>query len=99
MLLLFTLSACISHHHRIDGDHMILILRYPDAKKVVLFCSLDGYKPRVAKKVSNDWETEMPSGETFRYFYQVDDKPFLPHCSMREKDDFGFENCIYDPHL
>ena len=40
----------------------------------------------------------MPAGETFRYFYRVDDTPFVPDCPMKEKDDFGFENCIYDPH-
>jgi len=99
VLLFFALSACISHHHRIDGNHVILTLRYPDAKKVVLFCSLDGFKPRVAKKVSDNWESDLPAGETLRYFYRVDDTPFLPDCSMKEKDDFGFENCIYDPHL
>ena len=97
MLLLFVLSACISHHHRIDGDHVILTLRHPDAKNVVLFCSLDGFKPRAAKKVSNSWVSKLPVGDTFRYFYQIDDKPFVPDCPMKEKDDFGSENCVFDP--
>jgi hypothetical protein len=99
VLLFFGLSACISHHYRIDGDRMIMVLKYPDAKKVVLFCSFDGFKPRAANKVSSKWESIVPAGETFRYFYQVDDQPFVPECAMKEKDDFGFENCIYDPHL
>lgn len=99
MLILFAFSACISHHYRMDGDRMILSLRYPDAKKVVLFCSLDGFKPIVAQKVSNNWESEVPAGKPFKYFYRVDDTLFLPNCLMREKDDFGFENCIYDPLL
>lgn len=99
ILLTFAFSACISHHYRIDGDRMILTLRYPDAHNVVLFCSLDGFKPKVATTVSNNWEFEVPAGETFRYFYRVDDTLFVPDCPMKEKDDFGFENCIYDPLL
>ena len=99
LLLLFAFSACKSHYYRIDGDHMILTLRYPDAKNVVFFCSLDGFRPMVTKKVSNSWEAEVPAGEIFRYFYRVDDSPFVPDCPMKEKDEFGFENCIYDPHL
>lgn len=99
ILLIFTFSACKSHHYRIDGDHMVLTLRYPDANNVVLFCSLDGFKPRPAKKVSNNWESEIPAGKTFKYFYLIDDTPFSPDCPMKEKDDFGFENCIYEPHL
>ena len=99
MLLFFTFSACISHHYRADGEHTVLTLRYPGAKNVVLFCSFDGFKPRMAKKVSNFWESEVPAGEMFRYFYRVDDTLFVPDCPMKEKDDFGFENCIYAPLL
>jgi len=99
ILFLFVFSACISHHYRIDGDHMTLILRYPDAKNVVLFCSLDGFKSRPAKKVSNYWESKVPAGKPFRYFYRVDDTTFVPDCLMTEKDDFGFKNCIYIPRL
>jgi hypothetical protein len=99
IVLIFAFSACKSHHHRIDGNHLILTLRHPDAKKVVLFCSLDGFEPRDVKKDSYNWVSELPADETFRYFYQVDGKPFVPNCPLREKDDFGLENCIYDPHL
>jgi len=98
-LLFFALSACISHRYRIDGDHIILTLRYPDAENVVLFCSIDGFKPRPAKNISNNWESEVPAGESFRYFYRVDETTFVPDCLMKEKDDFGFENCIYTPRL
>jgi len=99
MLLLFSSSACVSHHHRLAGDQVILTLKYPDAEKVVLFCSIDGFKPRQATLVSKSWESEVPAGATFRYFYRVDDTVFIPDCLMKEKDDFGFENCIYDPNL
>ena len=31
--------------------------------------------------------------------YLVDGKPFLPSCTMKERDDFGSENCIFEPKL
>lgn len=99
ILCLFAFCACGTHHYQISGNDMVLVLRKPDTKKVVMFCSLDGFKPRKAKKVSGNWELEMPANEAFRYFYMVDDEPYLPDCPMKEKDDFGFENCIYDPLL
>ena len=99
ILLACTFCACNPHHHRMDGEHVILVLRHPDAEQVVLFCSLDGFKPRVAEKVFNYWESVVPAGETFRYFYRIDDAPFVPDCPMKEKDDFGLENCVYDPLL
>jgi len=35
----------------------------------------------------------------FKYFYMIDDKMFVPECSMNEKDDFGSVNCVYIPLL
>ena len=99
LLALFAIYACKSHHYRIEGDRMLLILRLTDADKVVLFCSFDGFEPRTVNKNSNNWEAEVPAGKTFRYFYRVDDVLFVPDCPLKEKDDLGFENCIYDPGL
>ena len=93
------LSGCGTHYYRIDGDDMILILRKPAAKQVVLACSLDGFKSRSAKKVAGRWEVRLPAGEAFNYFYRVDDVLFLPDCPMQEDDDFGSKNCIFDPQL
>ena len=99
MLVFLSFSACRSHHFRTEEDHVVLILKSKDARNVVLFCSLDGFKPRAAKNVSGNWESAVQADETFRYFYRVDGTLFVPDCPMKEKDDFGFENCIYDPHL
>lgn len=99
ILLCLAFSACRSHHYRTEEDHVMLILKYQGARKVVLFCSLDGFKPKSAKNVSGNWESAVQAGEIFRYFYRVDGILFVPDCPMKEKDDFGFENCIYDPHL
>ena len=92
-------TGCGAHYYRIDGNEMILILSTPEAKSVVLACSLDGFKPRSAKKVTGHWEVRLPANEVFRYYYRVDGDLFLPDCPMKENDDFGSENCIFDPRL
>lgn len=97
--LLCAVSACKAHQYRIQGDHLLLTLRHPDAESVVLFCSFDGFEPRTVKNKSGHWEAEVPAGMTFRYFYRVNDTVFVPDCLLKEKDDLGFENCIYDPGL
>ena len=74
-------------------------LKKPEAKSVVLACSLDGFEPRLARNVAGRWEVTLPADEAFNYFYRVDGVPFLPDCPMKENDDFGSENCIFDPHL
>ena len=45
------------------------------------------------------WQISVPGNESFRYFYMIDGKKFLPDCLLRENDDFGGENCIYSPEL
>ncbi|MBC2710315.1 MAG: hypothetical protein HGJ94_04745 [Desulfosarcina sp.] len=93
------LSGCGAHYYWIDENDMILILKKPGAKSVVLACSLDGFKPRTAKNVSGRWEVVLPADRAFKYFYRVDGEPFLPDCPMKENDDFGSETCIFDPGL
>ena len=78
---------------------MILILRKPEATRVVLVCSLDGFMPRTANRVDGCWEVKLPARETFTYFYRVDGEPFLPDCQMMENDGFGAKNCVFDPDL
>lgn len=97
VLSLSVLTACGSHHYRVDGDHMTLILTKPEAKTVVFFCSVDGFVAHPATHLSGRWEVSVPAGEAFSYFYWVDDKLFIPDCPAKETDDFGSENCIYDP--
>ena len=99
MFLAALLSGCGSHSYRIDGNEMVLALRKPGAKSVVLACSLDGFSPRPARDVAGHWEVTLPAADAFTYFYWVDDVVFLPDCPMKEKDDFGSENCVFDPKL
>ncbi len=98
IILLLPLSACSAHHYRADGDRVTLFLRIPEAKKVVLYGSMDGFAAHPATYTSGTWEVRLPLDKPFTYFYRVNDELFLPDCPAREKDDFGSENCIFDPH-
>lgn len=100
ILVLCTLVAgCGSHYYRIDGNDMVMILRKPEARSVMLACSLDDFHPRQATNVSGCWEVTLPADEAFTYFYRVDGVAFVPDCPMKENDDFGSESCIFDPQL
>lgn len=99
ILFFFLLSACATHNYRVEGDEIVFSLKKPEAKHVELFCSHDGFNPRTAENNLGHWEVRLPVSEGFRYFYFVDDVPFIPDCSMKELDDFGSENCIFEPPL
>jgi len=90
--------GCAPHTQQIQGDNITLLLRAPQARRVVLVCSLDGFRPRAARQDrSGRWSVTLPAGAPFTYFYHVDGRPFTPDCPLKEKDDFGSQNCIFDP--
>jgi 1,4-alpha-glucan branching enzyme len=99
ILFFFLTSACATHNYRVEGDEIVFSLKKPEAKRVVLFCSHNGFKPRMAENSSGRWEVRLPASEGFSYFYMIDDAPFIPDCSMKEIDDFGSKNCIFELHL
>jgi hypothetical protein len=83
----------------VDGDTLTLLLDRPGAAQVALASSLDGFTPRPAERASRLWAVSVPAGASFRYFYLVDNQVFLPDCRLREQDDFGAWNCVYEPEL
>ncbi|BBO85300.1 hypothetical protein [Desulfosarcina ovata] len=93
------IAGCAAHDYRREGRAVTLILRKPDAHEVVLLTSLDRFSPRPAKNISGAWEVTLPATQPFRYFYRIDGVPFVPDCPLKEKDDFGSENCVFDPQL
>lgn len=97
--LVFFLSACATHFYRIQEGEVTLVLRRPEARSVMLATSLDGFHLRPASKVSDTWEVRLPAGRGFRYFYQVDGMMVVPDCTLKESDDFGSQNCIFEPQL
>jgi len=98
-LSLLIFSGCAAHYHQVHGNDLFLYLNVPNAQKVVFACSLDGYQPHATHKEDGYWVIAVPGREPFRYFYWLDDKFYLPDCRLKESDDFGSQNCVYDPHL
>ena len=99
LFLFALLSGCASHYHRTDDNGVILHLREPRTASVVLYTSLDGFRPNVAEHSGGTWVNRISVDGQFRYFYKLDGKLFTPDCRFKEKDDFGFYNCIYIPGL
>ncbi len=93
------LGACSTHFYGFDEDKVTLYLRNSQTESMVFACSLDGYESRQLKQHNGLWEISLPSDSSFRYFYIVDGEIFLPPCPLKEKDDFGAENCIFEPKL
>ena len=82
-----------------NGRALTLSLDKPEAKSVAIFCSLNGYAGQMLNQRKGIWQVTVPADKPFRYFYKVDGKTFLPVCPKKEKDDFGSENCIFEPRL
>ena len=101
LILIFMLlsSGCSTHYYRIKADILELYLNKPDAQRVVFACSLDAFEPHEANNLDGRWVVSVQRKDQFRYFYMIDGELFLPPCQLKEKDDFGSENCIFDPEL
>jgi hypothetical protein len=97
--LLWLFCGCALHYHRSDQSGVTFYLRRPDAKTVFLLSSLNGFAPRAAEHKGGRWINSLPDGREFRYFYLVDGHLFIPACRLKEKDDFGQENCVYVPRM
>ena len=93
-------AGCATHYYRIKADRVDFYLRMPEAKIVHFSTSLDGFGLYRTKKLeSGIWEVAVPATREFTYFYKVDGNIFLPDCKLKEKDDFGDENCIFIPDM
>jgi hypothetical protein len=98
VLFLFTMGCATHHYYDVKNEELHIYLKKPETKEVYLLCSLDEYKPRPAINTgSGVWESVLPSDMEFNYFFLVDGEVFIPACEMKEKDDFGSENCVYIP--
>ena len=93
------LGGCATHYYRMakSGNDTVFYLRHSEAESVLLFASLDGYRPREAQLGKGRWTNTLPGSEEFTYFYRVDGDLYIPDCRYRERDDFGQENCIFIP--
>ena len=96
---LLLLAGCATHTYQRHNGVVTLYLDAPAGRQVALACSRDGFVPRPARRHYGRWEVTLPADSPFRYFYLVDGVVFVPPCRLREKDDFGAENCVFDPGL
>ncbi|MBW2328890.1 MAG: hypothetical protein JRF04_04635 [Deltaproteobacteria bacterium] len=99
ILLLMALSGCASRHSvEQKTDSLIFSLRLPEATRVQFSSSTDNFVLHDAvKKSSGIWQLTVPRGLELKYFYIVDGSVYLPECRFKENDDFGAENCLYQP--
>ncbi|WP_232507964.1 glycogen-binding domain-containing protein [Desulfobacula toluolica] len=80
------------------------VLFEPAADQVELTGSFIGWQRISMKKIGNSgyWELNLPvvSGEhRYAYILNNDSQIADPTLPAREKDDFGSENCIFEPLL
>lgn len=92
-------TGCAAHYYQVQGDMLALYLDRPEAQEVIFACSLDGFEPHEARKEDGRWVVSVPCQFQFRYYYVMDGELFLPPCELKENDDFGSENCIFNPNL
>lgn len=99
IFILFLLTTgCAGRHYEVKNDRLHIYIKNSKAEKVYMLCSLDEYQPRRAVNTgSGTWETVLSPHMEFKYFFLVDGEVFIPSCELKEKDDFGSENCVYIP--
>ncbi len=94
------LAGCATHYYKIREDRVNFFLKMPNARIVYFATSLDQFKLHPAKKTGGGiWEFTLPASHEFSYFYVVDGVVYPPNCKLKEKDDFGAENCIFVPYM
>jgi len=99
VLILTMASGCAVHYYEVQGDTLSMVLDEPGAHEVIFACSLDGFQPHQARNEDGRWVVTVPSHHSFRYYYLLDGSLYLPPCTLKENDDFGSQNCIFNPHL
>ncbi len=77
----------------------MIYLRAPQAREVSLVVADEAVEEIPAQQAGFGlWRARWKGRGEFRYSFRVDGKIEPPECPVREKDDFGFWNCVYDPH-
>ncbi len=99
LLLGVLLSGCAAGHTiEQQSQGLLFSLRMPKANKVQLALSTDSYMLHDARLNKNGtWQVTVPEAREMKYFYIVDGIPYRPECRLKETDDFGSENCLYQP--
>ncbi len=100
LLAIWALGGCATPFQRIKGEQVYLYLKDSGAQAAFFASSLDGFhRHPLTRHTKNSWRISLPADQEFTYFFILDNQPFIPDCPYREKDDFGFENCVFTPDL
>ena len=96
-LLLLVLSGCAPKHFvKQKVDSLTFFLRDNNATRVQFASSSDHYALHDTKQSdSGVWQIEVSVSSELKYFYIVDGSMYVPECHLKERDDFGSENCLY----
>jgi len=94
----FMAGGCSAHYHTIRDGHVDVYLKAPQAQSVSLVVSGDTFEQvQAARTELGDWKVTLIRAREFKYFYLVDGKVYLPDCLLKERDDFGSDNCVFSP--
>jgi hypothetical protein len=98
MATVFAAAGCSPHYHAIRNGHVDVYLEAPQAQSVWLVVSGDTFEKVPADRTQlGAWKVTLNRANEFKYFYLVDGKVYLPDCPLRERDDFGADNCVFSP--
>ncbi len=76
----------------------MIYLRAPEAREVRLVVSAEAVEDIPAEPAGFGlWRARREGRGEFRYSFRVDGKIEPLDCLMRERDDFGSWNCVFDP--
>lgn len=76
----------------------MIYLRAPQAREVALVVAAEAVEDIPAEPAGlGFWRARRQGRGEFRYSFRVDGKMELPDCPLRERDDFGSWNCVFDP--
>jgi hypothetical protein len=94
----FSAAGCAAHYHTLRNGHIDVYLRAPRAQSVSLVVSGETFEALPAARTGiGTWKVTLDRANEFTYFYLVDGKAYLPDCPLRERDDFGADNCVFSP--
>jgi hypothetical protein len=91
-------GGCCDHYHVMRDGRTEIYLKAPQAQSVALVMSGDSFEQvHAARTRFGTWKVTLNRTTEFTYFYLVDGKVYLPDCLLKERDDFGAENCVFTP--
>lgn len=97
MMLTLCLSGCAPSHFVDKKDGFLTFVLHHEAANRVQFASSADYfiLHDAQQKRAGVWRIDVSARPELKYFYVVDGQTYIPECGLKEKDDFGSENCIF----